>query len=102
MAIKRYKPATPGQRYKIGNAFATVTTNSPEKSLVKGKSKSGGRNDTGKMTMRYMGGGHKRKYRVIDFKRNKPDVPAVVKSVEYDPNRSARIALLYYTDGEKR
>ena len=102
MAIKRYKPATPGQRYKIGNAFTTVTTSSPEKSLVKGKHKSGGRNDTGKMTMRYMGGGHKRKYRVIDFKRNKPGVPAVVKSVEYDPNRTARIALLYYTDGEKR
>ena len=102
MAVRKLKPTTPGQRHKVVSTFETVTTDRPEKSLVKGQSKSGGRNNTGKMTMRYIGGGHKRKYRTIDFKRNKDGIPATVKSIEYDPNRNARIALLYYADGEKR
>ncbi|MEA4937836.1 MAG: 50S ribosomal protein L2 [Paludibacter sp.] len=102
MAVRKLKPTTPGQRNKIIGTFDTITTNVPEKSLVVGGSKSGGRNHDGKMTMRYIGGGHKRKYRVIDFKRNKDGVPATVKTIEYDPNRSARIALLFYADGEKR
>jgi len=101
MAVRKLKPSTPGQRHKIIGAFDTITASAPEKSLVGGFGKSGGRNNTGKMTMRYIGGGHKRKYRVIDFRRNKDGVPATVKSIEYDPNRSARIALLYYADGEK-
>jgi len=102
MAVRKLRPITPGQRHKIIGTFDTITSSVPEKSLVIGASKSGGRNGDGKMTMRYIGGGHKRKYRVIDFKRNKDGVPAVVKTIEYDPNRSARIALLYYADGEKR
>jgi large subunit ribosomal protein L2 len=102
MAVRKLKPTTPGQRHKVASTFETVTTDRPEKSLVKGQKKSGGRNNTGKMTMRYIGGGHKRKYRTIDFKRNKDGIPAKVKSVEYDPNRNARIALLFYADGEKR
>ncbi|GAB1416103.1 50S ribosomal protein L2 [Paludibacter sp.] len=102
MAVQKLKPTTPGQRHKIIGSFETITSSKPEKSLVVGTSKSGGRNSGGKMTMRYLGGGHKRKFRVIDFKRNKDGVPATVKSIEYDPNRSARIALLYYADGEKR
>ncbi|MFB6343636.1 50S ribosomal protein L2 [Saccharicrinis sp. FJH2] len=102
MAVRKLKPITPGQRHKIIGAFDSITASAPEKSLVTGSSKSGGRNATGKMTMRYIGGGHKRKYRVIDFKREKDGVPATVKSIEYDPNRSARIALLFYADGEKR
>ena len=102
MAVRKLKPSTPGQRHKIIGAFETITASAPEKSLVFGVNKTGGRNNTGKMTMRYIGGGHKRKYRVIDFKRNKDGVPAVVKTIEYDPNRSARIALLFYADGEKR
>jgi len=102
MAVRKLKPTTPGQRHKIIGTFDTITASVPEKSLVVGGSKSGGRNHDGKMTMRYIGGGHKRKYRVIDFKRNKDGVPATVKTIEYDPNRSARIALLFYADGEKR
>ena len=102
MAVIKLKPTTPGQRQKVKNAFEQVTTSRPEKSLTKGKSKSGGRNGDGKMTMRYTGGGHKRKYRVIDFKRDKDGIPATVKTIEYDPNRSAFIALLFYADGEKR
>ncbi len=86
----------------MANDFAAITTDKPEKSLLKGKHRSGGRNDTGKMTLRQIGGGHKKKYRVIDFKREKDGIPATVKSVEYDPNRTANIALLYYADGEKR
>ena len=101
MAVKKLRPMTPGQRFRIAPAFTELSTDTPEKSLVKPIRKSGGRNNQGRMTMRYMGGGHKRKYRVIDFKRNKYDIPATVKSIEYDPNRSARIALLYYKDGEK-
>ncbi|MCC5918440.1 MAG: 50S ribosomal protein L2 [Cryomorphaceae bacterium] len=103
MAVRKLKPTTPSQRFRVMNSFQEVTAdNKPLKSLTKGKSKSGGRNNTGKMTMRYTGGGHKRKLREIDFKRNKDNVPAKVASIEYDPNRTARIALLHYADGEKR
>ena len=102
MAVRKFNPTTPGQRHKIIGTFETITESVPEKSLVFGKTKSGGRNNTGKMTMRYIGGGHKRKFRVIDFKREKDAIPAIVKTIEYDPNRSARIALLFYADGEKR
>lgn len=102
MGLRKFQPITPGQRHKINSTYSEVTTNVPEKSLVAKKSKSGGRNNDGRMTMRYIGGGHKQKYRIIDFKRDKHDVPAVVKTIEYDPNRTARIALLYYADGEKR
>jgi len=102
MGLKKFKPTTPGQRHKINSTYSEVTTNVPEKSLVTKKGKSGGRNNDGRMTMRYIGGGHKQKYRIIDFKRDKPGVPAVVKTIEYDPNRTARIALLNYADGEKR
>lgn len=103
MGVTRLRPITPGLRFKVKNTFDEITTATPEKSLVTGiNKKSGGRNNTGKMTMRYLGGGHKRAYRIIDFKRNKPSIPATVKSVEYDPNRSAFIALLVYADGEKR
>lgn len=102
MAVRKFKPSTPGQRHKIIGAFDTITSNTPEKSLVIGTSRTGGRNNDGKMTMRYIGGGHKRKFRVIDFRREKDGIPAVVKTIEYDPNRSARIALLFYADGEKR
>ena len=103
MAIKKYKPTTPGQRFKEISDFEDLTPGAkPEKSLLKPMKKSGGRNNTGKMTMRYLGGGHKRRYRLIDFKRDKDNVEATVKSIEYDPNRSARIALVVYADGEKR
>ena len=102
MAVKKLKPVTPGQRNKVIGTFDTITSSTPEKSLLRPLKKTGGRNNTGKMTMRNIGGGHKRKYRVIDFKRNKDGVNAVVESIQYDPNRSARIALLVYEDGEKR
>ena len=102
MAVRKFKPTTPGQRHKIIGTFEEITASVPEKSLVWGKRATGGRNNTGKMTQRYLGGGHKRKFRFIDFKREKDGVPAVVKTIEYDPNRSARIALLFYADGEKR
>ena len=102
MAVKKLKPVTPGQRNKVIGTFDTITSSKPEKSLLRPLKKTGGRNNTGKMTMRYIGGGHKRKYRVIDFKREKDGVNAVVDSIQYDPNRSARIALLVYEDGEKR
>ena len=101
MAVRKLKPTTPGQRHKIIGTFQEITASVPEKSLVVGKKASGGRNNTGKMTMRYLGGGHKRKFRLIDFKRTKDGIPATVKTIEYDPNRSARIALLYYVDGAK-
>ena len=94
MAVRKLKPTTPGQRHKIIGVFDEITARTPEKSLVVGKRVTGGRNNEGHLTMRYLGGGHKRKYRFIDFKRNKDGVPATVKSIEYDPNRSARIALL--------
>ena len=102
MALKKIKPTTPGQRFKTISTFEEITTQVPCYSLLTAKSKSGGRNNQGRRTMRYIGGGHKQSYRIIDFKRNKPAVPAKVASIEYDPNRSARIALLHYTDGEKR
>lgn len=102
MAVRKLKPVTPGQRFKVLSAFDTLTVSSPEKSLLASHKRSGGRNDTGKMTVRNIGGGHKKRYRIIDFKRNKDGVPGVVKTIEYDPNRSARIALVFYADGEKR
>ena len=102
MAVRKFKPTTPGQRHKIIGTFEEITASVPEKSLVIGKLSTGGRNNQGKMTARYIGGGHKRKFRFIDFKREKDGVPAIVKTIEYDPNRSARIALLFYADGEKR
>lgn len=102
MALKKFKPTTPGQRFKVISAFDDITAKEPEKSLLVPRKKSGGRNNQGKMTMRYLGGGHKQKMRVIDFKRDKEGIPATVKTIEYDPLRSARIALLVYADGEKR
>jgi large subunit ribosomal protein L2 len=102
MALKKFKPTTPGQRFKIISAFDEITASTPEKSLLAPGRSTGGRNSEGKMTMRYMGGGHKQMYRLIDFKRDKDEIPAIVKTVEYDPNRSARIALVVYKDGEKR
>jgi large subunit ribosomal protein L2 len=102
MALKKFKPTTPGQRFKVISTFDEITTSVPEKSLLEPQHKSGGRNHDGKMTMRYMGGGNKQHYRVIDFKRDKDNIPAVVKTIEYDPNRTGRIALLWYADGEKR
>ena len=102
MPIKKYKPTTPAQRYKTTSTFEELTTNKPEKSLLKVLKKSGGRNNLGRITSRRRGGGHKRKYRIIDFKRDKTGIPAKVATIEYDPNRSARIALLHYADGEKR
>ena len=102
MAVRKFKPTTPGQRGKAISTFEEITASAPEKSLTVGKLKTGGRNNQGRLTMRYIGGGHKQAYRIIDFKRNKDGVPAVVKTIEYDPNRTARIALLFYADGEKR
>ena len=102
MSVRKLKPITPGQRFKVVNGFDAITTDKPEKSLLAPLKKSGGRNSQGKMTIRHRGGGHKRRYRIIDFKREKQDVGAEVKSIQYDPNRTAFIALLEYTDGEKR
>ncbi len=102
MALRKYKPTTAGTRWRIGNAYAEVTTNVPEKSLIEALPGTGGRNAQGHRSMRYIGGGNKKMYRKIDFKRNKKDIPATVKSIEYDPNRTAFIALLNYADGEKR
>ena len=102
MAVRKLKPITPGQRHRIKLSYDTITTSNPEKSLVKGKDKTGGRNSRGKMTVKHVGGGHKRRYRLIDFKREKFGVPAKVVTIEYDPNRTANIALLHYVDGEKR
>ena len=102
MGIKTFKPITPGQRFKTVSDFAQVTKSEPEKSLLAPLKKSGGRNNLGRVTSWHRGGGHKRRYRIIDFKRNKHDIPAIVDSIEYDPNRTARIALLKYVDGEKR
>lgn len=102
MGIKKFKPMTPGTRFRVGSDFSEITTNEPEKSLLVSLSKTGGRNSNGRMTNRYRGGGHKKKYRIIDFKRDKQDIPAKVASIEYDPYRTANIALLHYVDGEKR
>jgi large subunit ribosomal protein L2 len=102
MAIKTVKPTSPGRRFQTYSTFEEITRSKPEKSLVRPQKKSGGRNSYGRITVRRRGGGHKRRYRVIDFKRDKADIPARVATIEYDPNRSARIALLHYADGEKR
>jgi large subunit ribosomal protein L2 len=102
MGIRKFRPVTPGQRHKAIGTFDDVTTSVPEKTLVFGKRSTGGRNNQGRITVRYRGGGHKRLLRFVDFKREKDGLPAVVKTIEYDPNRSARIALVFYADGEKR
>ena len=102
MAIKAYKPTTPGRRGMTTLTNEEITKSKPEKSLTVSKNRKGGRNNTGRITTRHHGGGHKKQYRIIDFKRNKDDIPATVKAIEYDPNRNANIALLYYADGEKR
>ncbi|MDD6467722.1 MAG: 50S ribosomal protein L2, partial [Erysipelotrichaceae bacterium] len=102
MAIKKYKPTTPGRRGMTSLAFDEITTNKPERSLTESLNKHAGRNNLGRITTRHQGGGHKRLYRIIDFKRNKDGIPATVATIEYDPNRSANIALLHYVDGEKR
>ena len=102
MSVRKLKPITPGQRFRVVNGFDAITTDKPEKSLLAPKKRSGGRNSQGRMTTRNVGGGHKQKYRTIDFKRDKFGIPATVKTIEYDPNRTAFIALLYYADGEKR
>lgn len=102
MAVKKYNPTSPGSRFRVGNSLTDLTTDKPEKSLLAPLKKSGGRNNKGKMTVRQRGGGHKRRYRIIDFKRDKDGVKATVKTIEYDPNRTAFIALLEYEDGEKR
>ena len=102
MGIKRFKPYTPSRRHMTVSDFSEITKSTPEKSLVVHIKKTAGRNNQGKITVRHHGGGFKRKYRIIDFKRNKDGIPATVKAIEYDPNRSANIALLFYKDGEKR
>ncbi len=102
MGIKKYKPTTPSLRFRTGYTFSEITCTSPEKSLLKPVRKSGGRNNQGRITCRHRGGGHRRHYRIIDFKRDKTGIPAKVATIEYDPNRTARIALLHYVDGEKR
>ena len=102
MAVRKFKPVTAGTRHKIIGTFEEITCSVPEKSLLSPKKSSGGRNNSGKMTVRYIGGGHKQMYRLVDFKRSKDGIPATVKTIEYDPNRTARIALLVYADGEKR
>src|SRR5262247_3978099 len=101
MPVRRFKPTSPGRRFMTVSDFAEVTKSTPEKSLTEKLSKKGGRNNNGRITTRHQGGGHKRRYRVIDFKRRKDDIPAKVAAIEYDPNRSARIALLHYADGAK-
>ena len=102
MPVRNLKPNTPGQRFMSVATFEEITTDKPEKSLTEALRKTGGRNNNGRITSRHRGGGHKRRYRVIDFKRNKYDVPGVIRTIEYDPNRSCRIALVHYSDGEKR
>ena len=102
MAVRKLRPTTPGQRHKVVNTFDGITTATPEKSLLAPMKRSGGRNNSGRMTMRYIGGGHKKRYRIIDFKREKFGMNAKVTTIEYDPNRTARIALVVYADGEKR
>jgi large subunit ribosomal protein L2 len=102
MELKKFRPITPGQRHKVAVTFDDITSSKPEKSLLAKKKRSGGRNDTGKMTIENIGGGHKQRYRLIDFKRDKFGIPAKIATIEYDPNRTANIALLHYVDGEKR
>ena len=102
MAIKKYKPTSPGRRFRTVSDFSEITKDTPEKSLIAKKSKTGGRNTHGRITSRHRGGGHKQRYRIVDFRRDKDGVPATVAAIEYDPNRNARLALLHYHDGEKR
>ena len=102
MAVRKLRPTTPGQRHKVVNTFDGISTATPEKSLLAPMKRSGGRNNSGRMTMRYIGGGHKKRYRIVDFKREKFGMEATVATIEYDPNRTARIALVVYADGEKR
>src|SRR4249920_1020402 len=102
MATRKFNPVTPGTRFRIVNSFVELTKSTPEKSLLVPAKKTGGRNSSGHRAMRYIGGGHKQQYRLIDFKRNKPGVPGIVNSIEYDPNRTCFIALIFYKDGEKR
>ena len=102
MGIRQLKPVTPGSRFASRPDFADLTTDKPEKRLTRALRKSGGRNNTGRITIRHRGGGHKRRYRLIDFKRNKFDIPGKVATIEYDPNRSAYISLIHYSDGDKR
>src|SRR6185369_12420284 len=102
MPLKTFRPITPSQRYKSVADFSEITTDKPVRALTEKKSEKGGRNNRGRVTMRYRGGGHKRKYRIVDFRRDKENIPARVATIEYDPNRSARIALLNYVDGERR
>ncbi len=102
MAVKRYKPTSPARRFMTVHSYEELTGDKPERALLEDQRKSGGRNNAGRITVRHIGGGNKRKYRIIDFKRNKDGIPATVKSIQYDPNRSANIALLVYADGEKR
>ncbi len=102
MALKKFRPVTPASRFRSVASFDEITRSTPEKSLTEGLSKKAGRNNRGRITMRRRGGGHKRRYRTIDFRRNKPGIPGTVREIEYDPNRSARIALIFYADGEKR
>ena len=102
MPVRKLKPVTPSQRFRIINGFDSITTDKPEKSLLVPKKRTGGRNNKGKMTVKYRGGGHKKRYRIIDFKRDKFDISGEVKSIEYDPNRTAFISLVEYKDGEKR
>ncbi len=102
MPIKKFKPVTPGTRTRVGNTYSEVSTDKPEKSLLAPMKRTGGRNSSGKMTVRNIGGGHKKRYRIIDFKRNKDGIPGKISTIEYDPNRSAYIALVVYADGEKR
>src|SRR6185295_17734848 len=102
MSVRKLRPNTPSQRHMIVDTYDDITASKPEKSLLAPKSRSGGRNDSGKMTMRYIGGGHKQRYRIIDFKREKHGIEGTVKTIEYDPNRTSRIALVHYKDGEKR
>jgi large subunit ribosomal protein L2 len=102
MAVKKYKPVTPGMRGRTGHTFEEITKSQPERSLIRARRSHGGRNAHGRITVRHRGGGHRRQIRIVDFKRNKRDIPAMVAAIEYDPNRSARLALLHYADGEKR
>jgi len=102
MGIRKYKPTSPGTRFRSGSDFSDVTETKPYKPLVRPLKKTGGRNNAGRITLRRRGGGHKRQYRIIDFKRNKLNIPCIVETIEYDPNRTSRIALLKYADGQRR
>ena len=102
MAVKKYKPTSPGRRGMTGHSYDEITSSKPERSLISKKNRKGGRNAQGRITVRHQGGGHRRQYRHVDFKRDKREIPAKVASIDYDPNRSANLALLFYADGEKR